>query len=419
MKRTKRTTTDEKGRALLLATGGRSGFALTPDGRFIRVRRRPEDEVGREVEIPARAVGTRSIGFRRSGFRLRPGLATAFVLALCLLALSPLAVGKVLASGSPVAFVTVDASPSLEFGVNRWNRVVDAQGLNAQGESLLIDLAWRGRRLVDVVDDVGEAAVAGGYVAGGQAGILVAVVPAATGAGVPPGVENALSRIRERLSLMMEAEGRGGEVTVETVLADAVAIRDQAERLGLSVGRYVVLLAAQEAGLDVDADDLRGGVGEAIASAGGQPGDVLHAAHLNRQMTKLAEKFQERNGLAPKGAGEAGQGESGAGNGADTEAPDEQGLPDHGSNGNGGQPGSGGQRGPDRDHGQPPGSGQGSGASDEWDGVKDKDRRSGDDPRHDSGDGQDEAEGNDGAGHVIDQDENPDDESEEGSGGGV
>ena len=376
MKRTKRTTTDEKGRALLLAADGRSGFALTPDGRFIRVRRHPEDEVGREVEIPSRAVGTRSIGFRRSGFRLRPGLATAFVLALCLLVLSPLAVGKVLASGSPVAFVTVDASPSLEFGVNRWNRVVDAQGLNAQGESLLVDLAWRGRRLLDVVDAVGEAAVAGGYVAGGQTGILVAVVPAAPGAGVPPGVENELSRIRERLSLMVEAEWPGGEVTVETVLADAAAIRDQAKSLGLSVGRYVVLLAAQEAGLDVDAGDLRGGVREAIANAGGQPDEVLHAAHLNRQMSKLAEKFQERNGLAPEGAGKTGQGEPGAGDEAGAGAPDQQGSANQGSGGNGGQSGEGGgregggQRGPGRDHGQPSGA-AGSGTTTDEGGVQD------------------------------------------------
>jgi uncharacterized membrane protein YgcG len=407
-------TTTSRERSLLLEKGDRLGYALTPDGRFLRVQLRPGDEEGREIVVGSRATAPRASHLR---FRLRPGLATALVLALCLVVLSPFAVGRVLASGAPVAFVTLDASPSLELGVNRWDRVVSAHGLNAQGEKLLVGLTWRGRRVSDVVSAVGEATVRGGLLPAGKSDILVAVVSAREGSGIPPGLERQLPGIGEQLALAIEAEDDDDdcEVTVEIVCADSAIVRAEADRLGLSVGRYAVLLAAQEAGLTIQSGDLERGVGEAILGAGGRPGEILSAAHENREMSKLAEKFHERNGLDLKEEDDSdkGDGEPGDGSGSGSEAGSEQ-----GSSGQGGGDQQGGTGSSEHhDHGglsgsgQRPGRGPGTAGSD----GHGHDGETG----PDSGDGQDAGEGEDEEepGQTS-EGQNPEPGSGEGSGGG-
>ncbi|MCL6581058.1 MAG: anti-sigma factor domain-containing protein [Firmicutes bacterium] len=314
-----RRTTRSDGTALLLEVSGSHGVALTPDGQFVRVRVAPGVLPGEEVPL-----GTDGRSVARAGGRRRPG--PAFVLAaaavVCAFLLGPLAVLQVLASGPAVAYVSVDINPSLEFGVNRFERVVGAQALNPEGEELLSRLPWRGRSLDAVVTDAGLLAYDLGYFRGGQGEVLLAAAPAAEGSPVPPGVEAALERLRSRLAARLQERlgpGDPGGLTVETVLADAFRLREEAGRLGLSVGRYAALLAAQEAGLELGPDDIGKGIGKAIREAGGHPGTLLGEAHRIQELSRLAEKFAEKNGLGtPGGHGsgsdagpEAGPGASG------------------------------------------------------------------------------------------------------------
>lgn len=292
-------------RALLLETSRGRGVALTPDGRFLSVRCGLLDEEGQEILLGRHGAVEDRFGpdVRRRPVRtvwgLRPGLAAAMALVVCFALLSPLAVGRVLASGKPVAYVSLDINPSVEFAVNRWDRVVTGRPLNSDGEELLASFRWRGRLLDDVVFDAGAAATSLGFLGGGAGEVVLAVVPAGPGAGVPPGLNRQLEDIRARLADRLGGDGSG--VTVETLVADAATVRGQAEKLGLSVGRYALLLVAQENGLNLHPADLEHGVGRAILDAGGHPGEILRKAHEERKLSKLAEKFKERNGLGNGG----------------------------------------------------------------------------------------------------------------------
>lgn len=305
------------GRALLLETSRGRGVALMPDGRFVSVRCGPLDEEGQEILLGRRRAAQDRFApdVRRRPVRtvwgLRPGLAAAMAFVVCFALLSPLAVGRVLASGKPVAYVSLDINPSVEFGVNRWDRVVTGRPLNSEGEKLLASFRWRGRLLDDVVFDAGAAAANLGFLGGGTGEVVLAVVPAGPGPGVSPGLNRQLENVRARLADRLGGDGSG--VTVETLVADTATVRGQAEKLGLSVGRYALLLVAQENGLNLDPADLERGVGRAILHAGGHPGEILRKAHEERKLSKLAEKFEERNGLGNGGdksdGGAAGNGQ--------------------------------------------------------------------------------------------------------------
>ncbi len=349
-----------KAKAVLLEVDGDFGFALTPDGRFVSVRCRPGDEEGREVDLDRAQDAKRTAPWafgrgRRPAWALRPRLAAGLVVVLCFVILSPFAVGRVLASGSPVAYVSVDVNSSLEFGVNRWDRTVTARGLDSGGEALLGQLQWRGQPVADVVAAVGSVAAAQGLLGGGQRELLVAAVPAKAGRTVPPGLERQLASVCETLDTTLGAGATGDpapEVTVESLVADAANLRDQAAKLGLSVGEYAVLLAAQEAGLDIDRDDLDDGLGQAIIAAGGQPGEVIREAHGNRELSKLAKKFGKRNGVDSDDEDKSSRSEGGEGQATGTEGGENGTEPGGDATGSGGKQGGQG-RGQGNGHGTP------------------------------------------------------------------
>jgi len=377
---------------MLLEVSGRTGIAMTPDGRFVRVRCGYGDREGQEVRISTMAPA-------RAGWRFRPSLAAA-VFAVFLALLSPMAIGRVLASGEPVAYVTLDINPSVEFGVNRWDRVVSATPLNSDGAEILAELDWRGRLLADVVEDATVLASNLGFLSSGGGEVVVTAVPAALGQGIPPGLERQMARVREALQERLGAEGEGlPGVTVETIITDAASMREEAARLGLSVGRYAILLAAQETGLDLDSEDLETGIGKAIIDAGGHPGEVLREAHLNRKLSKLAEKFQRRNGVGTGGeaGGDPGD-DSDDDEGDDPDDPDE---PANEGKGNGNGHGDGGNGIPNG------GSGPAAEPGDDGSGDDSGDGRAtepdGDD--RDGGDGQ----GEPGHGEPVDPGEVPED----------
>lgn len=344
MTRTSETT--QKG--ILLDSGGGSGYVLTPDGRFAKVNCQPDAEEGREISFESRLQPE----WRRWMVpTLRPALRPAWALALtaCLVVamLMPFAVGRALASGDPVAFVTFDINPSIEFGVNRWDRVVSATSLNEDGTAILAEIDWEGRPVDEVLLASTTAAGELGYlepVEGGDIAVVVAAVPAGPGQGLPPGLEKRVERARETMTALVGETAPGA--TVESVLGDSSSLREEAQALGLSVGAYSVLLVAQERGLDMDLDDLERGLGRAILDAGGHPGEVMQEAHQHRTLSKLAEKFQERNGLGNRGGddddGDASQPGQGAADGAGR-GQDSGGNPGRGQGGRGagGNPGDG------------------------------------------------------------------------------
>ena len=402
----KRTAGQDAEKALLLEVRGRTGVAITPEGRFVGVRCLPHHEEGQEIALPA----ARSEG--RAGWGLRPGLATAAACAAILLVLSPLAVGRVLASGLPMAYVTLDINPSLEFGVNRWERAVVGRALNPDGEQVLDGLKWRARPIDDVVFDAGVQAVSLGFLDSGPAEVIVAAVPALDKGLLSPGLEKRLARLREGLGERMAAASGGQEqpsLTVETVLGDSASLRQQADTLGLSVGEYIVLLEAQEGGLDIDAEDLeQGGVGQALTAAGGHPGEILRKAHENREMSKLAHTFAERNGFGSDDSEdeeETGNDQTGGtGQGGTSQGGTGQGGTGQGGTGQGGT-GQGGTGG--RGHGGQPGNGDSSDQSDSQhdagdDGGAGLDDQGASDGYEDSGNGGKEGKGSDhdsGGGH--------------------
>lgn len=173
------------------------------------------------AEAPAPSPAVRAAARRR-----RPARAIAALAACLVLALAGFGLHSVYRE--PVAFVGIDVNPSIELGINRFDRVVEARPLNDDGRALLEDVALTGLGYQEAIDALTTSAAFAPYA---DAGSLVEV-----------SVASADTALADRLAAQTDA-------ALEALPCDhacgsvGTEVRDQASAAGMGMARYQ---AAQE-----------------------------------------------------------------------------------------------------------------------------------------------------------------------------
>lgn len=269
----------DKVKAVVMEVEGRRALVLTAGGDFRRVRLdRPGCQVGEEVFVPARpeqALGARPLFY--GSFALAAAAAFAFALVVgrptAPAADSPGA--RVPAAVETVmAYVSVDINPSAELAVDGQGLVVAARALNGDAVELLSAVPYRLRPLDAVIGDLTEAAVQRGFLARHKENAVVIAAVPARGGPLPPTVFEKVYTGERRAREIMAKNGIEGAVGAARVRR--ASIRAEAERLDLSVGKYLIMLEAQKDGIDVAPEELRSqAVGRIFQARGVKPGDII------------------------------------------------------------------------------------------------------------------------------------------------
>lgn len=186
------------------------------------------------ADVPATSAGPSaaaeaaapSPAVRAAARRRRPARAIAALAACLVLALAGFGLHSVYRE--PVAFVGIDVNPSIELGINRFDRVVEARPLNDDGRALLEDVALTGLGYQEAIDALTTSAAFAPYA---DAGSLVEV-----------SVASADTALADRLAAQTDA-------ALEALPCDhacgsvGTEVRDQASAAGMGMARYQ---AAQE-----------------------------------------------------------------------------------------------------------------------------------------------------------------------------
>ncbi|HSW09846.1 MAG TPA: hypothetical protein VLK32_02960 [Bacillota bacterium] len=275
--------TKSVGRGMVLEVRGRSALVLADGGEFrwVPLKGEPGD-LGGEVRF-----------IRRQSLALRPLLRPALVMAsvIALMVLLP----RAGALGPIAARVSLDINPSFELAVDARERVVEAVGVDGSGMELVraagsvrgLDLGVVLERLLHVARERRYLDPAGPNV------LVLAVTP------LLPGQERLVGRIQalgEQAKAAADRELTGAAAITLASLQVSPAVWQEARAVGLTAGRYAVLLRAQERGLALEVEDVREGrLGEAIGRAGGLAAEVVAGDDPPEVLEDLAEKFRERN----------------------------------------------------------------------------------------------------------------------------
>ncbi len=273
---------------VVLEIRGDKAVVLTRKGEFREVPRRGWNwTIGQEVEL-AEVGAVSSLKRSLRGLVHRPA---AWAAALVVLMFCSAFFGYFLGATTPAAYVTVDINPSLELTLNARDQVIDAEGLNGDGEDIVRDLEYRGKPLGEVMELVTELAVQKGFLVSEQKepAIVISASPVEDESKTPQELAAILLTAQSRVEQALLAHNIMGRV--ETVHAEPV-VREEARAKGLSTGKYVVYLVAREKGLEVELEDFRSqSLGKAIAAARGNLGEILRAAQNQKGFAPLVERY--------------------------------------------------------------------------------------------------------------------------------
>jgi len=147
------------------------------------------------------------------------------------------------------AFVTIDINPSIELAVLADRRVASARGLNSDGVMILEEVKVKGLDLHEAVKLIVAQAVADQFLAAEEENIiLVTLTTNNDGESVVD-----LESIYESVKSPVELNGLETEVIIEPV---DTAVREEAEKAGISTGRYLLLQKTAKKGVAVNAGEI-------------------------------------------------------------------------------------------------------------------------------------------------------------------
>lgn len=196
------------------------GIVFTAEGEFCRISP-PSAEIGEEVS------------FSRSMIRQWWTLALAAAVLAVFIGLGMLRYIHT----SPVAYVALDINPSLEFGIDKAERVIEVSLLNEDARRLAAGLSLKGRTVTEAITLVIERAEEMDYISEERSGVvLVTVVPVRSGLEAPETERLAQAAVRQ-----LERKNVAAKVVAASVSS---SLRNEARRLGISPGRYALKVGA-------------------------------------------------------------------------------------------------------------------------------------------------------------------------------
>ncbi|MBO8169723.1 MAG: anti-sigma factor domain-containing protein [Thermoanaerobacteraceae bacterium] len=244
-------------KGLVMSVSGEKAVVLTPEGEF-KEYVVPNARVGEEVTLPVHK-------------RVVPrNWVAAAALIIFLVIGTTLGVNLFFPGNDVYAYVSVDINPSLELAVSGEERVASLETLNDDGRQLLDNVTVIGMPVDQAVGEIVAAAQNLGYLKTPDSAVVLGI--AALRGGTRTETE-----LRSRLKQAVRA--KVGDVPKVAAVAVGKALREEANSLGLSPGKYAIMLEAREQGLDISPESLiKHSIAQAIKQAGGHPGTVISRA---------------------------------------------------------------------------------------------------------------------------------------------
>lgn len=266
-----------------MSKSGKEAVILTKDSDFAKVVL-PEGEydIGQEIEVNIRKNGLMSKWILSAKGKL-----TAVAAMLLVAIMVPTIASMVMVNTTAYAYVTLDINPSTEFSVNSRDRIITARPLNREGSVLLEGAKLSGEEIEYGVEFFMVRAWELGYPAADGEGAVIATTV----------TEEEDKNLEQKVSETLQRTIQDNELPVNAEMLTATnQIRQEAEKEGISTGKYLIALQASEEQLDVDIEDVKNAsIGTAIKNAGGDLKNILKEAHKTKEeLSRLFENNKEK-----------------------------------------------------------------------------------------------------------------------------
>jgi hypothetical protein len=256
-------------RGTVMSLNKRTAVVLTPDGQFVRVKRKAQFEVGEEIYDN---IAVRSFPRVRQRLLQTGALASAILLVLF---------GFLIFRTPPVvAYVTMDINPSIELGLDAKERVQELRAVNEDAKTIVAGLKYRGQNLELVMNELARKLIDRHILTQDDGEIVIASVPVRA---VEVQWE---TRVAEKMKqILSDATKRGNpdqQATLDvTTVFLPVEIRNEAEANGVSSGKMAFWLVSKSQGHELTLETLKSQSLKKIAASWGG---------VNKVMSKYEQK---------------------------------------------------------------------------------------------------------------------------------
>lgn len=277
-----------KKKGIVMETSEAKIIVLTPQGEFLEVpwfqRDLPPQGSEIEFDVPAKKHILPRFKFDYIIYM------AASILLLILVSIQFL--GDFLpGTNRVVAYVTIDINPSIELGINYQGKVIEATGLNVDGERILQNINVLELVVDDAVTVITREAVKEQYLSPEKENNIVISV-----SGEEKRVVAQTKNLNYYAGKVLSENKLAGKAEVVEVPKE---IHEKAKTLGVSQGKYVILLEALDQGLELSIDDVKGNsIIQAVKKAGGVPGELIAKAQKDKQLLKELELRHSKNVMA-------------------------------------------------------------------------------------------------------------------------
>lgn len=234
-------------RGIIMEVNRRTAVVLTKDGSFeqIRLKKGQYAAVGEEILIP-----------KNPEKRRLPVFLPSFSAAAAAMIVFVLFMSGILPFGNQeaavAAYVSVDINPSIEVGVNDELEVLEVHALNSEGTRVIGDVNdYEQMSLEDFVRLVIERSEQKGYLVQNHDVLLTATV-------VTDDKKDAsvLSGKLEKTMATVQKDKPDDALNI-TVLEGDETVREKAQKVGVSTGKYIVYLDALEKGKPLSIEQIK------------------------------------------------------------------------------------------------------------------------------------------------------------------
>ncbi|MBM7855277.1 hypothetical protein JOC37_001670 [Desulfohalotomaculum tongense] len=265
-------------KGMLVQKDGKKGILMTPDGNFVKVVL-PDKPVQLGEEIEARIAPVK-----------RP-VKTMF-LAVAVLVLVLLIPGyHYIFSAQAMAYVTMDINPSIELAVDERMNVIKARGINLDGKKIISEINITGMQLYRALPLLVEQAIKEGYIKSGQNNVILSTVTIAGKEKSPALIEE--TKVQQAINKPLEDKKINARVLVKQA---GEKIRREAEKCGLSAGKYLIYQQAQKQGIKISVEELSSqGISQLEQNKKIQLEKLLQDPAPPGQLKKLKKHLDEKN----------------------------------------------------------------------------------------------------------------------------
>ena len=155
---------------------------------------------------------------------------------------------------NPVAYVSMDINPSVELGVNAFDKVVSVEAYNDDGKKILEGIDLRNYDIKNAVSTVISNAISDGYITQDvttTAAVVVEITTCTDKDKVGTKLEESLKDVADKTLNENDIEA---EVGTEKV---ALARRDEARKLGITPGKLNLIQKLQELDPTITVEDYK------------------------------------------------------------------------------------------------------------------------------------------------------------------